>query len=206
MDKLSHFDFSFQKKLDKIVEVNWHECFEKNYGFGSPLEIFFDYKYGILGTTSVIGDGLSNSRKGPDGFLSCNLVPRAVPGLFAIWTSNHIPKTYGNNTYVTCELLHSSVIPIIFYISENWHNTLALIDKKVSEVVTLIGKKTDENRDKITYLQTIIDKQIILLESLETRLAEQQKYMEKIMESRGTIDKYIELDNVSNDPWCNIDE
>ena len=73
-------------------------------------------------------------------------------------------------------------------------------------MVALIGEKTDENRDKITSLQTIVDKQTILLESLETRLAEQQKCMEKIMESRGTIGKHIALYDVSNDPWCNMDD
>ena len=197
MDKLSHFDFSFQKKLDKIVEANWHKCFEKNYGFGSPQEHFFDHNYGILGSDPKwVGLGGHSAHHS-------KAIPKGVPPYTPRIINDDMPSKLGIN------FLHNTnktLLPIIFYISENWHNTLALIDKKVSEVVTLIGKKTDENRDKITSLQIIIDKQTILLESLETRLAEQQKCMEKIMESRGTIDKYIGLHDVSNDPWCNIDD
>lgn len=199
MDKLSHFDFSFQKKLDKIIEANWHECFEKERpGPFSPLDHFFGSSYGILGGEKWVGLGgpCANHLDPPSFDLGIPYTPRTI--------DTDMPSRLGIKNLCN----RPELMPIIFYIHENWHNTLKLIDEKISEVVALVYQKTDQNLAKINLLEETVNKQQNQLESLESKLEEQEKLIRQIINSKNDtiIDSYEHEEFIDDDPWCNLDE
>lgn len=179
MNTTTYFDFSFQKKLDNIVKSNWHECFQddSDIKFKSGLysgdkddiktikkgELnFFDPIYGIFGCCS----GSIGSDTRDESLLPINLKPRKIKkNIF--WLKRKDPN-------------HHTFLRIIFYIHENWHNTVKLVDKKINQVITLISQKIQENLSEINSLRETIMTQQQKLEKLENQIKSQQKVISQV--------------------------
>ena len=210
MDKLSHFELSFQKKLDQMVDRDWQDGFEddtileikdaltKNDGEGSW--------WGSSGQNSRNGFQPGNMsgtiRKGELRFFENNKEERGFNKLF--W----LEPDHDNRDVVSIRALNRTFLRIIFYISENWHNTLKLLDEKIKEVVALVFQKTDENLVKINLLEETFNKQQSKLEKLETKLEQQEKLIRQIINSKNNtiIKGYEYKDLIDDDSWYNLDE